>query len=376
MSNKIVIIDTYYPAFLESIEVEIHNDQSYMRSKNDLMKHRFGTSDAYSFGLSRLGWEAEEIVPNSFTIQKAWCNENANQLWGFVDQFPPSYVSRIPLVGKLWEYLPSLHRVLDQQIRQINPDVIYFQDLNFATEGLLKRARDKGSLVVGQIASPLPPDSRLKMYDLILSSLPNQVEYVRSMGVKAEFLPIGFDSRIIEGLVEYPKRDIPVSFVGGISKHHPSTVPLLEAVARSNIGLQIFGYGGENLSGNKKLLDLHGGEKWGMQMYDVLLRSKATLNRHISISENFANNMRMFEATGAGSLLITDLKSNLGEYFKIGTEVLAYETFDEAADLVKWSLVNEEKASEIAAAGQKRTLSDHTYEHVTQKLDAILGSYL
>jgi spore maturation protein CgeB len=111
-------------------------------------------------------------------------------------------------------------------------------------------------------------------------------------------------------------------------------------------------------------------------MYDVLLRSKATLNRHISISENFANNMRMFEATGAGSLLITDLKSNLGEYFKIGTEVLAYETFDEAADLVKWSLVNEEKASEIAAAGQKRTLSDHTYEHVTQKLDAILGSYL
>lgn len=376
MKKKIVIIDTYYPAFLESIKVKTHNKQSYVQSKNDLMKHRFGTSDAYSFGLSKLSWEAEEIVPNAFTTQKAWCNENANQLWGFLDQFPPSYVSRIPLMSYFWEYLPSLHRVLDRQIQRINPDVIYFQDLNFATEGFLKRARDKGSLVVGQIASPLPPDSRLKMYDLILSSLPNQVEYVRSIGVKAEFLPIGFDSRIIEGLDKYPKRDIPVSFVGGISKHHPSTVPLLEAVVRSNKELQIFGYGGENLSGNKNLLNLHGGEKWGLQMYEVLLRSRATLNRHISISENFANNMRLFEATGAGSLLITDLKSNLGEYFKIGTEVLAYETFDEAADLVKWSLANEEKASVIAIAGQKRTLTDHTYIHVAQKLDTILRFYL
>jgi spore maturation protein CgeB len=376
VNKKIAIIDTYYPAFLESIEVETHKDQSYKQSINDLMKHRFGTSDAYSFGLNRLGWEAEEIIPNSFTIQKAWCNENASQLWSFLDHFPPSYVSRIPLVSNFWEYLPSLHRVLDKQIQRINPDVIYFQDLNFATEGFLKRARDKGSLVVGQIASPLPPDSRLKMYDLILSSLPNQVEYVRSVGVKAEFLPIGFDSRIIEGLDEYPERDIPVSFVGGISKYHPSTIPLLETVARSNVDLQIFGYGGENLAGNKKLFNLHGGEKWGMQMYEVLLRSRATLNRHISISENFANNMRLFEATGAGSLLITDLKSNLSEYFKIGTEVLAYETFDEAADLVKWSLDNADKASEIAFAGQKRTLSDHTYAQVTQKLDEILRSYL
>jgi spore maturation protein CgeB len=66
----------------------------------------------------------------------------------------------------------------------------------------------------------------------------------------------------------------------------------------------------------------------------------------------------------------------LSEYFKIGTEVLAYETFDEAADLVKWSLDNADKASEIAFAGQKRTLSDHTYAQVTQKLDEILRSYL
>jgi spore maturation protein CgeB len=376
MKQTVVIVDTYYPAFFESIDFKNRNKMSYAQLKENLMKYRFGTSDTYSLGLRVLGWEAEEIVPNSYQLQKSWCNENSSQLWGFLDQFPPSYVSRISPLSKVWEFLPTLHSVLEKQFQQIDPDVIYFQDLNFATEGFLKRARDKGAMVVGQIASPLPPDSRLKMYDLILSSLPNQVEYARSIGVKAEFLPIGFDSRIIEGLDKYPKRDIPVSFVGGISKHHPSTIPLLEAVYRSVVDLQIFGYGRENLGGNKQLFNLHGGQRWGMQMYEVLLRSRVTLNRHISISENFANNMRLFEATGTGALLITDLKSNLGEYFKIGTEVLAYETFDEAADLVKWSLDNADKASEIAIAGQKRTLLDHTYAQVTQKLDAILRSYL
>ena len=376
MSKRIAIIDTYYPAFLNFAGFDSAQKMSYMQAKHDLMQLRFGTSDAYSVGLKELDWDAEEIIPNSNTLQKSWCKENSISLWSFLDQFPPSYISRISQLSKMWEYLPTLHRVLDKQLQQIEPDVVYLQDLNFATDGFLKRAKAKGCLVVGQIASPLPPDDRLKMYDLILSSLPNQVEYIRNIGVSAEYLPIGFDSRIIENIDKYPERDIPVSFVGGISKHHPNTVPLLSKIADAHPGLQIYGYGADNLSKNKKLLDLHQGEIWGLNMYEVLLRSSVTLNRHISISENYANNMRLFEATGSGALLITDHKSNLHEYFNIGTEVLAYQTFDEASDLVKWALDNVVEAKKIANAGQARTLSEHTYENVTKKLDVILRSYL
>ena len=33
--------------------------------------------------------------------------------------------------------------------------------------------------------------------------------------------------------------------------------------------------------------------------------AKITINRHIDVSENYANNMRLFEASGCGALLIS-----------------------------------------------------------------------
>ena len=40
-------------------------------------------------------------------------------------------------------------------------------------------------------------------------------------------------------------------------------------------------------------------------MYKILGRSKISFNRHINTAENNANNMRLYEATGMGSLLLT-----------------------------------------------------------------------
>jgi spore maturation protein CgeB len=111
-------------------------------------------------------------------------------------------------------------------------------------------------------------------------------------------------------------------------------------------------------------------------MYEVLFRSRATLNRHISISGEYANNMRLFEATGAGALLITDQKRNLSQYFNIGEEVLSYSTTDEAADIARWAESNPDKAAQIAAQGQRRTLNEHTYDKCMEKLDVILVRYL
>ena len=59
-------------------------------------------------------------------------------------------------------------------------------------------------------------------------------------------------------------------------------------------------------------------------MYDILRRSKITFNRHIDVAETNANNMRMFEATGMGSLLITDKKDNLNDLFCENKEVISY----------------------------------------------------
>ena len=276
----------------------------------------------------------------------------------------------------IWSYLPTLHRMLEHQIAENDPSVVYFQDLNFATPRLLKRLRREGKLVVGQIASPLPPQARLRMFDLIVSSLPNQIEQIRAAGVASEFLPIAFDHRVLSRSPISEERDIPVSFVGGISKFHDTTVPLLDAVHKKCPELQIFGYGSEALKRHPHLAKIHQGERWGRDMYQILLRSKVTLNRHISVSGNYANNMRLFEATGTGALLITDYKENLHSYFNIGDEILAYSSLDEAADMAKWAIDNPVEAASIALQGQQRTLADHTYDGCMVKLDQILSKFV
>jgi spore maturation protein CgeB len=127
---------------------------------------------------------------------------------------------------------------------------------------------------------------------------------------------------------------------------------------------------------NKNLKSMHRGNAWGLDMYKIIASSLITLNRHSNISEKYANNMRLFEATGVGTLLLTDYKSNLEEYFKIDEEVLTYNNPDDAIEKIDWALRNPEQAKRISSEGQRRTLKFHTYEkilstvanHINQKV--------
>jgi spore maturation protein CgeB len=117
------------------------------------------------------------------------------------------------------------------------------------------------------------------------------------------------------------------------------------------------------------------GSAWGADMYRVLFSSKLTLNYHIDVAGDHANNMRLFEATGVGTLLLTDWKKDLSGLFESGKEVAAYRTPEECAELIEYYLEHEDERSAIARAGQERTLREHTYYHRMQTLVEILQSY-
>ena len=332
------------------------------------MTFRFGTSDAYSYHLRSLGWDAQEIIANSLLLQSAWAHEHDVRLSKRLATVPHSALSRVPGLRSVSRLLPSLHRVLEAQVEAARPDVIYFQDLNFAPPQLLERFRRHAKMVVGQIASPLPPAPVLRSYDLIFSSLPNQVEQIRSLGVPSEFLAIGFDERVLDEIT-VEERDLPLTFVGGVSRHHSATLPLLSKLSEPPSDLQIFGYGGDQLPTN--LQALHQGESWGADMYRVLLRSQITLNRHIDVAEGFANNMRLFEATGCGALLVTDKAKNLQRYFS-DDEVLSYSNPADARDYIRWAQHEPERAREMADRAQRRTLTEHSYLHRMEDLSRSL----
>jgi spore maturation protein CgeB len=86
--------------------------------------------------------------------------------------------------------------------------------------------------------------------------------------------------------------------------------------------------------------------------------------------------MRLFEATGVGTLLITDSKANLEEVFEPGKEVVAYRTPQECVRLARYYLEHEDERKAIARAGQERTLREHTYHHRVRELVETVGRYL
>ena len=176
---------------------------------------------------------------------------------------------------------------------------------------------------------------------------------------------------LIKGL----EQDIDASFVGGISRHHGNALPMLEYLADTT-PIQFFGYVSTHLDKNSPIVPRHHGEVWGSNMYRTLARSRITLNRHINVAENNANNMRLYEATGVGALLLTDRKNNLNELFEIGKEVVVYSNPEEAAEMIRYYLQHPAEADLIARAGQKRTLRDHTYKNRMDELAPILAHYL
>ncbi len=372
---KIAIVDTYYSAFLASHYANRPHPKSapYTEQRDELLDQCFGTSDFYSRHLKALGHEVQDLIVNCVQLQEAWAREHGARYSALALRVPHRFF-RLPFIGRRLAALPGLVEIAVAQVEAFAPDVLYCQDLSFFPPEVLARLRKHVRLIVGQIACPMPPESFLKGYDLILTSFPHFVPRLRAMGVASEYFRIGFDARVLEKLGEVPK-DVEASFVGGISRHHGKAVPVLEYLAR-NTPIQFFGYGADSLDADSPIRARHHGEVWGLDMYRALARSRITLNRHINVAENYANNMRLYEATGVGALLLTDRKDNLRELFEVGKEVVAYSSAEEAAELIHYYLAHPDEAQAIARAGQARTLREHTYRRRMEELAPILQRYL
>jgi spore maturation protein CgeB len=372
---RIALLDTYYPAFLKATYAARPGlaQASYDVQHKAMLSELFGTSDYYSRHLEAMGHESHDLIVNNTPLQTTWARENGSHVNTLALRVPQR-LRRLPVLGKMLESLPGLADVAIDQIIDYKPDVLYCQDLWFMTPKALARVRPHVGRIVGQIASPLPPEPLLRPYDLILTSFPHFVPRLRAMGINSEYFRIGFDTRVLEALGTV-QRDVDVSFVGGISRHHGKALPMLTYLAE-NTPIQFFGYGAASLDRGSPIVKRHHGEVWGLDMYRALARSRVTLNRHINVAENFANNMRLFEATGVGTLLITDQKDNLHELFEIGKEVVAYNSQKEAVELIRHYLAHPDEAEAIAKAGQARTLREHTYERRMHELVPILERHL
>ena len=220
---------------------------------------------------------------------------------------------------------------------------------------------------MGEIASPLPPKRFIGGYDLILSAHPGLVREIESIGVKASWNPLGVDASSISKQAS-KNRDIDAVFVGSLGRLQKNTGPLLAEVKKLVPSLQI--YGNISKSALKKfgLAENYMGPAWGSKMHEILSRAKLSVNRHGEIAGPYAVNMRMYESTAAGAMLLTEDKTNLKDLLTPGTEVVAYRNNRDAAEKARYYLDHPEELAKIAKAGQKRTLEEHTYQQRVSRM--------
>lgn len=372
---RFLIVNADYPEFLEALygSHPALRDASYDEQLQARYDSLFSVADFYSYNLRSLGHEAWDIYANNEPLQRAWAKEHG---------------LRLPRTRRLTMRLrrgvlpwPAIHAdtgwldtVLVAQIEHLRPDVLINQNIFAVPERPMREARRMVKLMVVQhAATEPPPDRDYSMYDLGLSSYPPTLDRLRVRGVRSvQVHRLGFEPRVLQTIPQH-ERVYPVTFVGSFHAVHRSRAQWLQDLARV-LTVDVWSStpppaGVESPGGLR-----HHGPAWGRAMYEVLASSAIVLNHHGDVGP-YANNLRLFEATGMGALLVTDWKENLAEYYDLGTEIVAYRTAEECIERVQYYLKHPAERDTIAAAGQRRTLRCHTWVHRMQELVGLVERY-
>ena len=364
----------------------------------------FAGSDALASALRDIGYESRDHAFDVESIQKAWAREHD------------------VAVGETWGPAIAKAQVVDFQ-----PDVLMVNPF-FVPPGWIQEVRAEVSsirLVMARHSSPRADLSPFKACDVVVSGDTRQVAELRDAGVDGQHLHHGFDDRVLPFLQERKNVDRAVLFTGQLLRRpgfHMYRTDVVRAITDAGIpldlrlladpgvkarvrrglgrrrwdlvrGMQKAGVPREKISRvpgltnvlgqgpparelDRPLRKLAHPPLFGLEMLKTMRGAAITLNVHGDVSVSEANNLRLWEASGVGSCLLTDSKSNLGDLFDVGKEVVAFESVPDAVEKARWLLDNPDAAEAIARAGQERTLKDHTYAQRAVQLDGIIRTAL
>ena len=360
---RVVFCSSYYPEYLDFFYRKNPRlvNAPYQEQMNALQTDFCGGWPSFTRNFNEIGADAKLIIPNCKPLQRAWAAENKIN-------FTKDWSFRLPL----------------EQVKKIRPDIFFISSMFDYYSEFLNEIKKMTPNVFGWISCQMPKGVKLGNLDLILTSLPYFVDNFRDQGIPSEFLHAAFDKEILNYIGNDKDPKIDFSFIGSFTGAHKNRINAVKSLLNKT-PLVIYGTGIRHLSENRSfyqrlisseaITKKYKGEVWGVDMFKILKNSKITFNNHIDVSNGYVGNMRMYEATGVGTLLLTDGKDASDRLFA-DNEVVFYDSPDDAAEKVHYYLNNEKERLEIAAKGQSKTLNNYTYEISARRMYEYLRKYM
>jgi len=367
---KILLLGVCYESYLHSFYAG-HPDVASMpyEQQSQALLDDFSMWELYPIPhFQDLGHKATVLLANAKPLQRAWAHEHS-----------------IPFDERTW-----LFSIVQEQIRRLQPDVLWINGANQYLGSFLREVKDTCRYVVMWKASPFSPKLDWSNVDCVISSHRHFVEEFRQLGLRSELMLPCFEPCILDHLPA-GSRDIDVSFVGGLSAgwngQYRQRLTMLNHLQR-HMPLQIYAMQHRWQRSPWPLrsfltqayyaplllrLRLHAAV-YGLEMFKLMRRTRITLNVHGAAAKGFAGNQRMFEATGAGALLLTEAAPNLARLFEPDQEVATYSSKEEALEKINYLLQHETERERIAVAGQQRTLRDYNAAKWAEEFLGLVGT--
>jgi len=182
---------------------------------------------------------------------------------------------------------------------------------------------------------------------------------------RADWWPYGvredmYNPRLTEEDILKKERDIDLVFVGGPY----SKVDRLLKIEKAFPQMKIYGHGWHwrtFIRSRNKIATLLAGF-WRVknisndELISIYQRSKIGINIHLSFGPS---NLRTYQLPANGVMEICDCKDGLSQVYGIDKEVIAYNSIDEAIELIKYYLEHDEERKKIAVAGFRKTLRNY-----------------
>lgn len=193
--------------------------------------------------------------------------------------------------------------------------------------------------------------------DIVLQTTAEYVPRYLADGHPAVFWPFGSDPDLFGPIGE---KRFEVVFVGN---NYGWRSVLIRAIKRAGIPIECFGNGFAN--GH---IDAHRvAEVFGQARIVLGVGTVAHSRRIVTLK------LRDFDGPMSGSFYITTDNPDLHKLFEVGREIVTYRNTLECITLLRRYLNDDIAREEIAAAGRRRAVSDHTWDRRIRDAFQLLG---